>query len=81
LARRRIHVIITAWNALIARIVPGGKLPVTATSGCGWGNRLVRQRLDTENVTRIQFTALLSDEVKMAARAADLIREEAMVSR
>ena len=48
--------ITTAWNALMARIVPGSMVPVTGTSVWGLGSRLFNSDWMT-NTSPGPFTA------------------------
>ena len=56
--------IITAWNALIARMVPGSMMPVTGTSVWGCGSRLFSSDWMTKTSPG-PFTASCPTEVKM----------------
>ena len=58
--------ITTAWNASIARIVPGSAMPVTATGVCGLGKRSFSNDWMT-NTSPGLFTASCPTEVKIGA--------------
>jgi hypothetical protein len=61
--------ITTAWNALMARIVPGSMAPVTGTSVWGVGSRLFSSDWMT-NTSPGPFTASCPTEVKMGGATA-----------
>jgi len=61
--------ITTAWNALMASIVPGSMMPVTGTSVCGLGSRRFSSDWTT-NTSPGPLTASSPTDVKIGGATA-----------